>query len=88
MYYDAMTKKTTKKKVRRGGSKPRPDMHSKKRSGYVAMSLRVSVPEARLIRAASANQDMSANLWMSKLVLAAAKKELAAAAKATPESGG
>lgn len=75
MYYDAMTKQIK----RRGGSKPRPDMHSKKRSGNVAMSLRVSVPEARLIRQASALKGVSSNLWMSQLLLAAAKKELAAA---------
>jgi uncharacterized protein (DUF1778 family) len=72
------TKKTTRKAAR-----PRPDMYSKKRSGYVAQSLRVTVQEAKLIRDAASLKGLSTNHWMTTHLVAIAKKELAAAEKST-----
>jgi uncharacterized protein (DUF1778 family) len=74
-----MAKKITPRK----GSKPRPDMVSKKRSGYVSQSVRVTVAEAKLIRKAASAKDESTNYWMTKILLAAAKKQLAAKDKPT-----
>jgi uncharacterized protein (DUF1778 family) len=72
---------TTKKKLVRKASKPRPDMASKKRSGYVAQSVRLTVEEAKLIRKAAHAKGESTNFWMTKLLVAAAKKQVAAKTK-------
>jgi uncharacterized protein (DUF1778 family) len=56
-------------------------MYSKKKKGFVATSLRMTVEEAKLVREASLHNRMSTNLWMLTTLIPAAKKELAKAAK-------
>ena len=70
-----------KKEVRRGAS-PRPDMYTKKRSGLIAQSIRVTVQENRLFRKAAGR--LSFNQWASEILIAAAKEQIAAA-QAVPE---
>ena len=75
---------TTKKVVRRG-TKARPDKYSKKRSGMVAQSLRLTVQENRLLRKAAGA--LSFNLWATQTLIAAANQILAAAQQPTDETG-
>lgn len=56
----------------------RPDRYSKKRSGSVSQSVRLSVAENKLVRQASALDRMSINAWSVKILVAAAKNLIAA----------
>jgi uncharacterized protein (DUF1778 family) len=73
---------TTKKAIRKS-ARPRPDRYSKKKKGYVAQSLRVTVEEAKLIRKAAALKQFSINLWITQTLIPIAKREIAAAETAT-----
>ena len=66
------------KKIVRGGSGPRPDMYSKKRSGFIKTGIRLQVDQNKLLREAAELEGMSVNLWMSRTLVAAAKKRIAA----------
>jgi len=66
------------KKTVRGGSSPRPDMYSKKRSGFVKTGIRLSVDQNKLLRQAAELEGFSLNLWMTRTLVAAAKKRIAA----------
>lgn len=63
-----------KKIVRSNG--PRKDRYSKKRSGFVSQSVRLSVAENRLVRKAADMERMSISLWASRALVAAAKAQL------------
>jgi uncharacterized protein (DUF1778 family) len=65
-----------KKEIRRSAS-PRPDRQSKKRSGYVAQSLRVSVADNKFIREAAALDGFSINFWAVRALVTAAKARIA-----------
>lgn len=65
-----------KKKVAYKPAPARPDMHSKKRSGILRMSLRVNIDEARLIRKAAKQKRMSAHYWMLTNLLDLARIQL------------
>jgi uncharacterized protein (DUF1778 family) len=71
----ATSKKTPK------AARPRPDRYSKKRSGYVSQTVRISVEQNRLIREAADLEGMSISFWASRTLVAAAKKQIATAAK-------
>ena len=66
-----------KKKVRTSG-KPRKDRQSDKRSGLIRQSLRLEVPEARLIRraAGAVRPKQSIHYWMVTVLTTAAKYQL------------
>jgi hypothetical protein len=74
----------TTKKVTRKASKPRPDRYSKKRSGYISQSVRLTVDENKLVRQAADLEGFSINLWATRTLVAAAKKQIAAAANNQP----
>lgn len=67
----------TKKKATRKSGPPRPDRYSRKRSGFVATSVRLDVNEMKLVRQASTLDGISANLWMKQVLLPAAKARIA-----------
>jgi uncharacterized protein (DUF1778 family) len=69
---------TTKKSTRKA-AKPRPDRYSKKRSGYISQSVRLTVAENKLLREAAELEGMSINFWATRALVAAAKKAIAAA---------
>jgi hypothetical protein len=62
---------STKKKTR-GASSPRPDRHSKKRTGFVSQSVRLTVADNKLLREASSLDGMSINFWATRALMAAA----------------
>lgn len=66
------------KKVARGGASARPDLYSKKRSGFVKQGVRLSVDQNKLLRQAAELEGFSLNLWMTRTLVAAAKKRIAA----------
>jgi len=70
------TKKETRKAAR-----PRPDKYSKKRSGYVSQSVRLTVAENKLVREAADLDGASINFWATRALVTAAKAQLAKAAK-------
>jgi uncharacterized protein (DUF1778 family) len=70
---------TSVKKTTRRAARPRPDKFSKKRSGLVSQSIRISVEQNKLLRQAAELEGMSISLWASRVLIAAAKKEIAAA---------
>jgi hypothetical protein len=72
------------KKSSRGASKPRPDRYSKKRSGYISQSVRLTVAENKLMREAAELEGFSINFWATRTLVAAAKKQIAAAANDKP----
>lgn len=74
---------TTKKSTRKA-AKPRPDRYSKKRSGYISQSVRLTVAENKLLREAAEFEGMSINFWATRALVAAAKKAIAAAATDNP----
>jgi len=65
------------KKATRGAARPRPDKYSKKKTGYVSQSLRITVAEAKLFRAAATAKNMSIHYWMTQHLISIAKEELA-----------
>jgi len=75
-------KKSSKKPIKKFAV-GRPDRYSKKRSGYVAQSVRLDVADNKLIRDAAELKRMSLNHWMTTALIAAAKKELAEAQQST-----
>lgn len=72
------------KKVVRRGTKSRPDKYSKKRSGMVAQSLRLTVQENKLLRKAAGA--LSFNLWATQVLIDAANQILASQ-QPTDETG-
>jgi uncharacterized protein (DUF1778 family) len=72
------------KKITRKAAKPRPDRYSKKRTGYVSQSIRLTVEENKLVRRAADLDGMSINFWATRNLVAAAKKQIAAAEKINP----
>jgi len=66
------------KKSARGGASARPDLYSKKRSGFVKQGVRLSVDQNKLLRQAAELEGFSLNLWMTRVLVAAAKKRIAA----------
>ena len=70
------------KKTARGGSGARPDLYSKKRSGFVKQGVRLSTDHNKLLRAAAELEGFSLNLWMTRTLVAAAKKRIAQGEKA------
>jgi hypothetical protein len=56
----------------------RPDRYSKKRSGNISQSVRITVAENKLLRDAASLDRMSINAWCGKTLVAAAKKRIAA----------
>jgi len=68
----------TKKTIRGSSSYPRPDNYSKKRSGVVKTGIRLEVEQNKLLRQAAELEQMSLNLWMTRTLVAAAKKRIAA----------
>jgi uncharacterized protein (DUF1778 family) len=70
---------TEKKTVKRGASRGRPDLFSKKRSGTVNQSLRLTVDDNKLVRKAAKIEGLSINLWASRAVTATARQVIAAA---------
>jgi uncharacterized protein (DUF1778 family) len=66
----------TKKIVRRSSS-PRPDRQSKKRSGYLNQSLRLTVADNKLLREAAALDGCSINFWAVRALVAASKVRIA-----------
>jgi hypothetical protein len=71
--YDFMaTKKQSRKAAR-----PRPDRYSKKRSGYVNQTLRLTTAENKLIREASGLDSSSINFWATRILVTAAKAQIA-----------
>jgi len=67
------------KKSDRKAAKPRPDKYSKKRSGYVNQGVRLTVDENKLVRQAASLEGFSINLWATRTLVNAAKKQIAAA---------
>ena len=67
------------KKVPRA-AKARPDRYSKKRSGIINQSVRLTVEQNKLIREAADLEGMSISFWANRTLVAAAKKLIAAAA--------
>jgi uncharacterized protein (DUF1778 family) len=67
---------TTKKTLPRKASRPRPDRHSKKKTGYVSQSIRLTVAENLLVREAAALDGMSINFWASRALLVAANNRI------------
>lgn len=65
------------KTVKRGASAPRPDRRSKKRSGTVKQTVRLTVDENKLLRLAADLEGMSIAFWSKRLLLAGAKKRIA-----------
>lgn len=57
-------------------SKPRPDKYSKKRSGNVAQSLRITVEQNKQYRKAASLQGYSLNSWMIRWLDAAAMHDI------------
>jgi uncharacterized protein (DUF1778 family) len=74
---------TTKKPTRRA-ARPRPDKYSKKRSGYVSQTVRLTVEQNKLVREAADLEGMSISFWSSRTLVAAAKKQIAASANDKP----
>jgi uncharacterized protein (DUF1778 family) len=72
------------KKTPRKSSKPRPDKYSKKRSGYISQSLRLTSDENKLLRQAAGLEGFSINFWSVRTLVAAAKKQIAAAETPQP----
>jgi uncharacterized protein (DUF1778 family) len=64
----------------------RPDKYTKKRSGQVAQSLRLTVAENKLLREAATLERMSINVWAVRTLLAAAKRRIAAESKNVPST--
>jgi len=79
--YDAAMAKSKASPKFSGG---RPDKYSKKRSGSVSQSVRATVAENKLLRQAAELERMSINAWCVKTLVAAAKKQIAAAANTQP----
>lgn len=69
----------TSKKAPRA-AKSRPDRYSKKRSGTINQSVRLTVEQNKLIREAADLEGMSISFWANRTLVAAAKKLIAAAA--------
>jgi uncharacterized protein (DUF1778 family) len=67
---------TTNKTPPRKASRPRPDRHSKKRTGYVSQSIRLTVADNKLLREASALEGMSINFWASRALITAANNRI------------
>jgi len=57
-------------------SGPRPDRYSKKKSGPLKQSLRLTVDENKLIRKAAGINRQSINNWMVGVLMTAAKAQL------------
>lgn len=74
----SISKKTPK------AARPRKDKYSKKRSGWVSQTVRISVDQNKLIREAADLEGMSISFWASRALVAAAKKQIAAAATDNP----
>ena len=66
------------KKMSRRATTGRPDRYSKKRSGMVAQSLRFNGEENKLIREAAEADGRSINAWGTRILITAAKKQIAA----------
>jgi len=64
------------KKTMRGGASARPDLYSKKRSGFIKQGVRISVEHNKLLRRAAELEGFSLNLWMTRTLVAAAKKRI------------
>ena len=60
----------------------RPDLYSKKRSGFIKQGVRISVEQNKLLREAAELEGFSLNLWMTRVLVAAAKKRIASEVKA------
>jgi uncharacterized protein (DUF1778 family) len=67
----------TKKITQRKAARPRPDRYSKKKSGYVNQSLRLTTDENKLVREASGLEGMSINFWAVRALVTAAKAGIA-----------
>jgi predicted HicB family RNase H-like nuclease len=65
-----------KKKIVSRASSPRPDRQSKKRTGYVSQSVRLSVADNKILREAAALDGMSINFWASRALLVAANNRI------------
>jgi uncharacterized protein (DUF1778 family) len=72
------------KQIKRRAGRARPDKRSKKKTGYVSQSLRPTIEENRLIQKAADLEGLSINFWSVRTLVAAAKKQIAAAAKINP----
>lgn len=59
-----------------GKTNPRPDLYSKKRSGKVAQSLRITVEQNKKYRKAASLQGYSLNTWMVRWLDAAALHDI------------
>jgi hypothetical protein len=66
----------TAKKATRKSASPRPDRYSKKKSGYISTSLRMTVADNKVLRKAATLDALSINHWCLRVVMAAAKKRI------------
>ena len=66
----------TTKKVTRKTAKARPDKYSKKRSGYISQSVRLTVAENKLVRSAAELDGFSINFFATRALVAAAKARI------------
>jgi hypothetical protein len=64
------------KKATRKSASPRPDRYSKKKSGYISTSLRMTVADNRTLRKAATFEGLSINHWSLRILLAAAKRRV------------
>jgi uncharacterized protein (DUF1778 family) len=64
------------KKASRKAARPRPDRYSKKRSGYVAQTLRLTVEENKLIRQAADLEGASINFWATRALVTSARTSI------------
>jgi uncharacterized protein (DUF1778 family) len=71
----------TKKNISVAG-RPRPDLYSKKRSGYIKTGVRLTVAENKLCRRAATLEGMSWNFWAMRVLVKAAKERIAEEGKA------
>ena len=69
----------TTKKGRGPSRRPRPDLHSNKKEGFVTQGIRISVDENKLIRQAAEIERRSINAWAVDALVNAAKKVIRAA---------
>ena len=74
---------TTKKKDWR--ERPRPDRYSEKTEGKLKQTLRLDPEENRLIRMAAELDRLSINTWAIRVLMVAATKQIAVAAKSQPK---
>ena len=66
----------TSKKPKARGSAPRPDRYSKARSGLVKTGIRLDASLNKLLIQAAELEMLSLNSWMTRVLVAAAKKRI------------